>query len=313
MIAPVMSSFRGKVIYQGKSSDTGVEPWISDGTTQGTHLLLDIIPGNADSSPVGFVNFNGLLYFTISRPVSNGIVSEFWRTDGTASGTIPIGNVSATPIPYGISVPSMVLGQHLLFEGSDPTHGLELWSLDNSQPVLNADAGTTPSDVALTIDVLANDVDSDGSLDPSSTQIVQQPTHGTATVAPGTGAIQYTPSSGYVGNDSLTYVASDLQQYVGSPATVTLTVTAPTGTGGGSGGTGGGATGGGTGGGGSSGGGGTGSGSGGSGSGSGGTGSGPGDAGGGSGGGGGAIEPYVLLFLTLELLRQGARRMKPTR
>jgi ELWxxDGT repeat protein len=309
MIPPVMSSFRGKVIYQGKSNDTGVEPWISDGTTQGTHLLLDIIPGNADSSPVGFVNFNGLLYFTISRPVSNGTVSEFWRTDGTASGTIPIGNVSATPIPYGIAVPSAVVGQHLLFTGSDATHGFELWSLDNSQPVLNPDAGTTPSDVALTIDVLANDVDSDGSLDPSSTQIVQQPTHGTASVVPGTGAIQYTPSSGYVGNDTLTYVASDLQQYVGAPATVTLTVTVPTGTGGGNGGTGGG----GTGGGGSSGGGGTGSGGGGSGSGSGGTGSGPGDAGGGSGGGGGTIEPYVLLFLTLQLLQQGARRMKPTR
>jgi len=315
-LPPAWTSLGNKVIFQGKSSGAGVEPWVTDGTPAGTRMLLDIIPGSTDSSPVSFINFNGLMYFTIQRPDPGQLVYEYWRTDGTTAGTVRIDNVAATPIPNGLNVMAGVVGQHLFFEGGDATHGWELWSLDNAQPVLNADAGTTPSDVPVTIDVLANDVDSDGAMDPSSTQIVQQPTHGTATVAAGTGAIQYTATAGYVGPDSLTYMASDVQHYAGAPATVSLAVTEPVGNGGGSG------SGGGSGGGGSGGSGSGGSGSGGSGSGGSGSGSGPGgggssgtgdgsDGGGGKGGGGGgAIEPYILLMLTIALLGRGIGRTR---
>jgi hypothetical protein len=285
---------------------------VSDGTPQGTHLLLDIVPGAADSWPQSFVNFNGLMYFTVQRPVPNGYVNDFWRTDGTAAGTVRIDGVSPSPLPDGLVFPQSVLGQHLLFSGMDATHGWELWSLDNAQPVLNPDSGTTPSDVSLTVDVLANDVDPDGVMDPASTQIVQQPAHGTAAVVAGTGAIQYTATAGYVGPDSLTYTAGDLQHYAaGAPASVSLTVTDPVGntggTGGGSGSGSGGGSGSGSGGSGSGG-----SGSGGSGSGSDGSdGSGAGDKG---GGGGGSVEPYALLMLALALTaRHGRRRSRVLR
>lgn len=299
-----------KVIFQGRSAGTGIEPWVTDGTPAGTHLLVDTVPGSADGSPVSFINFNGLMYFTIQRPDPGQIVYEYWRTDGTTAGTLRVDNVPANPIPYGLNVTAAVFGQHLLFDGSDASHGLELWSFDNAQPVLNADTATTPSDVAVTIDVLANDVDSDGAMDPTSTQIVQQPSHGTATVVPGTGAIQYTATAGYVGPDSLTYVASDVQQYAGAAAaTVSVTVTEPVGNGGGTGSGGSGGTGsGGSGGTGSGGSGGTGSGgsggtgSGGSGAAPGGSGDGAGGGGDKGGGGGGAIEPYMLLMLVLVLL-----------
>jgi ELWxxDGT repeat protein len=268
---------------------------VSDGTPQGTHLLLDIVPGATDSWPQSFVNFNGLMYFTVQRPVTNGYVNDFWRTDGTAAGTVRIDNVSPGPLPDGLVFPQSVLGQHLLFSGIDATHGWELWSLDNAQPVLNPDAGSTPSDVPLTVDVLANDVDSDGAMDPASTQIVQQPAHGTATVVAGTGAIQYTAAAGYVGPDSLTYLAGDLQHYAAAaPASLSVTVTDPVWNGGGAGGGSGG-----------------GSGSGSGGSGSGGSGSGGSDGSGGGdkgGGGGGLVEPYVLLMLALALTARHGRR-----
>ena len=232
-IPPSWAPLGNKVIFQGKSSSSGIEPWVTDGTPAGTHLLVDTVQGGANGSPVSFINFNGLMYFTIQRQDPGRIVYEYWRTDATTAGTVRIDNVPAIPIPYGLNVTAGVFGQHLLFDGSDGSHGLELWSLDNAQPVLNADTATTPSDVALTIDVLANDVDSDGAMDPASTRIVQQPAHGAAAVVPGTGALQYTATAGYVGPDSLTYVASDVQQYAAaSAATVSVTVTEPVGNGG---------------------------------------------------------------------------------
>jgi len=286
-LGPTWTSLGDKLIFQGWSSSAGVEPWVSDGTLAGTHMLVDAVRGSADSSPVSFINFNGLMYFTLQRPDPGQIVYEYWRTDGTTAGTVRIDNVAATPIPNGLNVMQGVLGQHLLFEGSDASHGWELWSLDNARPVLSADTGTTPSDVPLTVDVLANDVDSDGAMDPSSTRIVQQPAHGTATVVPGTGAIQYTATAGYVGPDSLTYTANDVQQYAAAAtATVSVTVTDAIGNGGGSGsGSGDGGTGG--------------SGSGGS--------DGSGDKG---GGGGGAVEPYLLLALAITLLARAASRRR---
>ncbi len=317
-IPPSWAPLGNKVIFQGKSSSSGIEPWVTDGTPAGTHLLVDTVQGGANGSPVSFINFNGLMYFTIQRQDPGRIVYEYWRTDGTTAGTVRIDNVPAIPIPYGLNVTAGVFGQHLLFDGSDGSHGLELWSLDNAQPVLNADTATTPSDVALTIDVLANDVDSDGAMDPASTRIVQQPAHGTAAVVPGTGALQYTATAGYVGPDSLTYVASDVQQYAAaSAATVSVTVTEPVGNGGGGGSGTGGGSGSGGGGSGSGGSGGSGSGAGsGSGSGSGGGGSSSGGSDGGAdsggdkgGGGGGAIEPYMLLMLVIVLLgREPSKR-----
>lgn len=58
-------------------------------------------------------------------------------------------------------------------------------------PSTNPDGGTTFELEPLTIDVLANDSDPDGTLDPASVQIVTNPSDGIATVDPTTGAITY--------------------------------------------------------------------------------------------------------------------------
>jgi len=87
-------------------------------------------------------------------------------------------------------------------------------------PVAVDDSATTDQDTAVTIDVLANDVDADG--DSLSVASVTQGFHGTVT---NNGVdVTYTPDSGYSGTDSFTYVATD--GVLTGTATVAVTVDA---------------------------------------------------------------------------------------
>ena len=92
-------------------------------------------------------------------------------------------------------------------------------------PVAANDTATSTDDAEVTINVIANDTDSDGTIDPTSVQIVSQPAHGTTSTT-STGSVVYTPTAGYSGSDSFTYTVKDNQGAVSNVATVTLTVTA---------------------------------------------------------------------------------------
>jgi hypothetical protein len=123
----------------------------------------------------------------------------------------------------------------------DSNAGVELFSLTNNPPAPAADKATSDAGAAVTINVLANDTDSDGSLDPSSVRITSNPAHGTVTVN-ADGSIIYTPAAGYSGQDMFAYAVADNQGSVSAPAQVTvdvkptITVTPPKGSSGGGGG-----------------------------------------------------------------------------
>ncbi|MBW3548958.1 MAG: cadherin-like domain-containing protein [Actinobacteria bacterium] len=87
------------------------------------------------------------------------------------------------------------------------------------------DAATvTEDDPATAVDVLANDSDSDGTLDPASVTVGTAPASGTTTVDPSTGAITYTPNPGFSGTDSFTYTVADAAGATSNAATVSVTV-----------------------------------------------------------------------------------------
>jgi hypothetical protein len=94
----------------------------------------------------------------------------------------------------------------------------------NDPTVAVDDAAGTNEDVAVEIDVLANDSDSDGSLVPSSVTVTGGPTNGGTSVNTGTGAITYTPTAGWYGVDTFTYTVEDDSGAVSNEATVTVTV-----------------------------------------------------------------------------------------
>jgi uncharacterized protein YhjY with autotransporter beta-barrel domain len=75
----------------------------------------------------------------------------------------------------------------------------------NAAPNAVDDTASTVVDTAVTIDVLANDSDPNG--DPISIGLVSSPQFGTAVVV--SGRIEYTPPSGFVGQDTFTYQVVD--------------------------------------------------------------------------------------------------------
>ena len=159
----------GSLLFQAYDGVHGFEPWISDGTPEGTTLVTNIRATN------GFMGIQDVLHVgrTAYIMVDDGVHGlELWRTDGTEAGTRlvadlnpgPVGSYLASAIPWkggvlfatylglyttdpsrdGVTlvkpllgtVTLAALGDKALFDSNDGVHGVELWSSDGT------DAGT---------------------------------------------------------------------------------------------------------------------------------------------------------------------------
>jgi Ca2+-binding RTX toxin-like protein len=85
------------------------------------------------------------------------------------------------------------------------------------------DAASTTTDTPVTVDVLGNDSDANGDLDPDSLAVTDQPVFGSASVV--AGGVEYTPGAGFSGYDTFGYQVCDLAGAC-STATVDITVSA---------------------------------------------------------------------------------------
>jgi Bacterial Ig domain len=102
-------------------------------------------------------------------------------------------------------------------------------------PVAANDTATLQANQKVTINVLANDTSTGGTLDTASIKIVVSPAHGTAVVM--NGEVVYAPTMGYSGLDTFQYSVQDNLGTASNVATVSIEVTAlPSGGGGGGGG-----------------------------------------------------------------------------
>jgi gliding motility-associated-like protein len=79
----------------------------------------------------------------------------------------------------------------------------------NDGPNATIDIATTTENNSVVISILTNDTDSDGNIDSTSVTLIDSPSNGTATVDPITGAITYTPNTGFTGTDTLIYQVCD--------------------------------------------------------------------------------------------------------
>jgi ELWxxDGT repeat protein len=71
-------------LFAGQDTASGDEPWISDGTANGTRRLADLVGGAASSTPREFTTLGERVLFT-SDDGAHG--RELWVSDGTAAGT----------------------------------------------------------------------------------------------------------------------------------------------------------------------------------------------------------------------------------
>lgn len=91
------------------------------------------------------------------------------------------------------------------------------------KPIAFDDTITISKGESVSIDVLANDTDSNGAIMPSTVKVVVNPKKGTA--VPNTdGTIQYTPKAGDTGTDSFKYTVEDNDGNISNQATVTITI-----------------------------------------------------------------------------------------
>ncbi len=79
-------------MFRAFTSVTGVELFISDGTSTGTTLLKDIRSGTSNSFPSGLVVCGNTLYFA-AGDTRNGI--ELWKSDLTTAGTVMVKDIHA--------------------------------------------------------------------------------------------------------------------------------------------------------------------------------------------------------------------------
>lgn len=135
-----LNVYNGKLYFYANDSTHGKELWVTDGTSVGTQLFLDINPGPAGSHglvyPTSFIEYNGKLYFG----ADNGTVgSELWVTDGTQTGTQLFKDLNPIVSAWGISGRPKwmkIYNGKLYFVanmgGSDITIEQELWETDGT-------------------------------------------------------------------------------------------------------------------------------------------------------------------------------------
>lgn len=115
------------------------EPFISDGSITGTHILKDINPqGSGISSgdnyrPGCFTKSGNLVYFRANDGI-NGSGYELWKTDGTTLGTSIVKDINPG-LSYGLDEYPFFIDFNGLFcfKANDNVHGYELWITDGTE------------------------------------------------------------------------------------------------------------------------------------------------------------------------------------
>ena len=119
------------IIHQDRT--TGDEPWVSDGTPEGTRVLADVYPGPESSkptlSPGGWRAFD-LGDGTAVFAAKDGTGTKWWRTDGTPEGTNPYaGSAPGDIFPDQFAV----IGGGTVYYTRTGAAGAELWRTDGTE------------------------------------------------------------------------------------------------------------------------------------------------------------------------------------
>ncbi|MFM7425301.1 MAG: ELWxxDGT repeat protein [Elainella sp.] len=188
-----LTVFNNKLYFTAYDDTNGTELWESDGTSDGTKLVKDILSGAGGSSPANLTVLNNKLYFTAYDDI-NG--EEVWESDGTPEGTKLVKDIFPGSGSFGFpgfpgftsivrpnsSDPNnfFVFNNKLYFSANDGTNGRELFVLENSLPTSLDKTITATEDQTYSFslaDFPFSDVDSGDSL--QSITLLSAPATGT--------------------------------------------------------------------------------------------------------------------------------------
>src|SRR5262249_42101926 len=147
-------ALNGLLLFFADDGKHGEELWRSDGTEEGTRLVLDINPGTGNSAPAlpSALNttavFQGKMFFAADDG-RNG--TELWETDGTTAGTSFVSDLN--PGPAGSKPAALtVFNGRLYFQATAGAGGSQLFASDGTAAgtglvkVLNPTGNASPFD-----------------------------------------------------------------------------------------------------------------------------------------------------------------------
>src|SRR6185369_4994178 len=88
-----LSQGAGKVFFLADDGGHGFEPWVSDGTAAGTHLIKDVCRGTCSADVSSFATIANVTYFNTH--------GDLWRTDATEAGTLRLSSPPFSGDPFG--------------------------------------------------------------------------------------------------------------------------------------------------------------------------------------------------------------------
>jgi len=181
----------------------------SESTTEGAALRINVIGNDIDVD--GFIP--GSTVALVAFPKRGTVVNH---GDGTVTYTPEAGFQGTDQFRYTVRDDDGALSNQAVV--SVTVFG------DNIPPTAVDDLVSTPPGIALTINVVSNDFDTDGTVVAGSVAVTTAPTRGTL-VNHGDGTLRYTPNAGFQGTDTFFYTVRDDEGALSNQATVTINVT----------------------------------------------------------------------------------------
>jgi ELWxxDGT repeat protein/cysteine-rich repeat protein len=118
-----LTDVNGTLFFYATDGTSGWELWASDGTAEGTRLVVDADPTDV-TQPSFLTKVGDRLYFSAHNP---SFGRELWVTDGSPEGSGLVANIN--PVRSGYPESLVDVGGTLFFYADDGASGEELWAL----------------------------------------------------------------------------------------------------------------------------------------------------------------------------------------
>lgn len=126
--AQEFTNVNGTLFFAADDGIHGIELWKTNGTSAGTTMVKDIIPGNYGARPSELANVNGILFFSAWDSTSQRYA--IWKSDGTTAGTTVVKSFGAVASPTYLQAATGLL--YFIIPPDQAVGGFSVWRTDGT-------------------------------------------------------------------------------------------------------------------------------------------------------------------------------------